>query len=200
MKKRMLVWTFGLMLITMALQISLMRMASNSERFHEVLISNQMLYPGEPLTEESYLSVKIGESSLEPWMIKASELQLPAWSSRTLRQGEFLKPEGLSPEPDYEYAEVALKLEPQDAAAYQVFIGEEIDLLGIKGDEMAIHFRTMRISGILDQNLQSCTISLLQPVYLILTGEKKEIMELCRIKSTHTFQVIRKKTPEQREG
>lgn len=200
MKKRMMVWTFGLMLITMALQISLMRVASSSEKFQEVLISNQLLYPGDPLTTESFSTVRIGESSLEPWMIRASELKLPAWSSRTLRQGEFLTQDSLSLKPDYDYAEIALKLEPQDAAAYKIVIGEEIDLLGIKGDEALIHFKTMNVSDILDQNLQSCEISMLQPVYLILTGEKKEILELCRIKATHTFQVIRKKPPGQREG
>ncbi|MDK9710230.1 SAF domain-containing protein [Acidaminobacter sp.] len=200
MKKRLIIWTFGLMIVTMALQISLMRAATASEKFHEVLIAKAEVYPNEVLTADSFSLVKIAESSMEPWMIKASELVLPAWSSRLIRQGELLTREGISLEPVQDYAEVALKLEPQDAVAYHLFIGEEIDLLGIRGEESVIHFNTMRISGILGQDLKPSDMTMTQPVFLILRGEKKEILELCRIKSTHTFQIIKKKPPGQKEG
>lgn len=200
MKKRLIVWTFGLMIVTMALQISLMRAATTTEKFSEVLIANAAVYPNETLTASSFAVVKIAESSMEPWMIKASELTLPAWSSRLIRQGELLTREAISPEASQDYAEVALRMEPQDAVAYHLFIGEEIDLLGVQGEESMIHFSSMRISAILGQDLKPSDMTMAQPVYLILSGEKKEILELCRIKSTHTFQIIKKKPPAKKEG
>lgn len=200
MKKRLIVWTFGLMIVTMALQISLMRAATTTEKFSEVLIANAAVYPNETLTASSFAVVKIAESSIEPWMIKASELTLPAWSSRLIRQGELLTREAISPEPSQDYAEVALRMEPQDAVAYHLFIGEEIDLLGVQGEESMIHFSSMRISAILGQDLKPSDMTMAQPVYLILSGEKKEILELCRIKSTHTFQIVKKKPPAKKEG
>lgn len=200
MKKRLIIWTFGLMIVTMALQISLMRVATASEQFHEVLIAKVEVHPNETLTADTFSIVKVSESSFEPWMIKPSELVLPAWSSRLIRKGELLTREGISQEPIQDYAEVALKMEPQDAVAYHLFVGEEIDLVGIRGEESMIHFNTMRISGILGQDLKPSDMTMTQPVFLILRGEKKEILELCRIKSTHTFQIIKKKPTGQKEG
>jgi len=188
------------MIVTMALQISLMRAATATEKYHEVLIAKADVYPNEALTADSFSMVKIADSSMEPWMIKASELEMPAWSSRLIRQGELLTQEGISLEPTRDYAEVALKIEPQDAVAYHLFIGEEIDLLGIRGEESVIQFSSMRISGILGQDLKPSDMTMTQPVFLILSGEKKEILELCRIKSTHTFQIIKRKPPGQKEG
>ena len=103
MKKRLIIWTFGLMIVTMALQISLMRVATASEKLHEVLIAKVDVYPNEALTEDTFSVVKISESSLEPWMIKPSELVMPAWSSRLIRKGEILTREGISLEPIQDY-------------------------------------------------------------------------------------------------
>ena len=191
MKKRLIVWTFGLLVITVALQVSLIRAAAKSESLQEILVASRLFEPGESLTLDALVIVRISESSVMPWMLKASEVSFPVFASRQIEQGEILTQDSLGAASSNLTAQVALKIEPQDAVAFQLSVGERIELMAIHGKDQAAHFKGLTISQILGQDLMPAGLSQTQPAYLILKGEKKEILALCRIKSTHTFQVIK---------
>lgn len=191
MKKRLIVWTFGLLVITVALQVSLIRAAAKSESLQEILVASRLFEPGESLTLDALVIVRISESSVMPWMLKASEVSFPVFASRQIEQGEILTQDSLGAASSNLTAQVALKIEPQDAVAFQLSVGERIELMAIHGKDQAAHFKALTISQILGQDLMPAGLSQTQPAYLILKGEKKEILALCRIKSTHTFQVIK---------
>lgn len=200
MKRKLMVWAVALMIVTMALQIRLIRTSGNAEPYHEVAVLKEDILTNSEITERSIETVRIAESSMQPWMLAISELTFPIWSTRHFQSGDFLKFEYVSEAPVIESAEVALRLDPQDVVAYQLNIGESIDLLGIRGTETPVYFKTLTVSNILGQDLKPVHQTLMPPMYLILNGEKKEIFELCRIKSTYTFQVIKKKSVFQKEG
>lgn len=193
MRKKLLWLTVVLMLATMALQICLIRAASETELLVDVLYVKEAVMPYEALETAMVGTIKVAEGSVQPEMLTAIGQLEGKKTVRGLRSGEILNQFDLTVEEDYEMGMIALRLDPQDAVGYDLEIGEAIDLLGVKGSESPIHFKTMTVKNILGQDLSGVEVSLMPPMYLILIGDKKEIFELCRIKTTYTFQVIKRK-------
>jgi hypothetical protein len=184
----------------MAMQLWLIRAASDTEIIQEVLIAKSDMMSYEVIDPDLIGSIRMSASSVQPEMLTSLNQLEGKRLVRALRQGEILNQFDLTDESIVEWGEIALRLDPQDAVAFNLEIGECIDLLGIKGSETPLHFRTMTVKNILGQDLTSVVRTNSPPMYLILTGNKKEIMEVCRIKSTYAFQVIKRKQAIQKEG